>query len=197
MSMVNHGRVVGPVEAGMIARAAAARARLLGVARRPDAPVAAPAPVVEPVVYQQPDEVEPIAEQGAEPETGYASPREQALAVIRGIAKDHGFTAQQVLGMSRVRPLCLARHEAIYTMHVRFGWSYQRIGRLFSDRDHTTVTNSIKVFTTMFPDEAREIARQAEADERRAAELRNDVISEIAERCGFPAHEVGLWADEA
>lgn len=198
MSMVNHGRVVGPVEAGMIARAAAARARLLGGARRPDAPVAAlapPAPVVEPVVYQQPDEAEHVAEQSTE--TGYTSPREQALAVIRGIAKDHGFTAQQILGMSRVRPLCRARHKAIYTMHVRFGWSYQRIGRLFSDRDHTTVTNSIKVFTTMFPEEAREIARQAEADERRAAQLRNDVISEVADRYGLPAHEVGLWADEA
>lgn len=180
MSMVNHGRVVGPVEAGMIARAAAARARLLGVARKLDAPVAPPAPVVEPVVYQQ----------GVEQVPEVNSPRRAALSIVRAIAKAHGVTTAQVLGMGRMANLCAARHEAIYAVHVTLGWSLQRTGRLFSDRDHTTALHSVKAFTRKHPAKALALIESVRAQEARDADGGEAISTKSTELCefgGFPA----------
>lgn len=190
MSMVNHGRVVGPIEAGMIARAAAARARLMGGQKRLSAPVATPS-VVEPVIYQQPAETERSIEQAH----GRMTPRQIAFAIVHRIALENGVSSAQVFGRSRSGSIRDARHEAVFEIHVTLGWSLPRTGRFFG-RDHTTALNSIRTFKRKHPDEAQALIERVRVQEERDAELRKDVISEIADRCGLLAHEVGLWADE-
>ena len=72
------------------------------------------------------------------------------MPVVRRIAEETGFAVEDLLGMSRRRPLTRARQRAYYecyqimrddgTRH----FSTLRIGHAFSDRDHTTIIHGIE-----------------------------------------------------
>ena len=66
------------------------------------------------------------------------TPREERMAIIKGVAKRHGITVKQIMGRSTYTEIVEARHHAMRIIHAVYGDSSTRIGRLFN-RDHTTV----------------------------------------------------------
>lgn len=65
--------------------------------------------------------------------------------IITAIAQDHGFTYEDMIGPSRLKPLSHARQEAMWTCRQvmtkdgQHRYSYPFIGRCLGGRDHTTV----------------------------------------------------------
>lgn len=65
------------------------------------------------------------------------------------VATKHGLTAADLVGPSMLKPICVARHEAMWLMDNRKKadnekrWSRSQIGRFFN-RDHTTVINGVR-----------------------------------------------------
>lgn len=72
------------------------------------------------------------------------------MPVVRQIAKETGFTVEDLVGFDRKRPLAHARQRAYYECYqimrddgTRY-FSTLRIGAVFGDRDHTTIYHGIK-----------------------------------------------------
>lgn len=63
------------------------------------------------------------------------------LELISQIAREHGFTASDLIGPSRVREVCMARWRAMKVLRAK-GRSLSSIGRTFN-RDHSSVIYGI------------------------------------------------------
>ena len=71
------------------------------------------------------------------------------MDIIEAIARDHGYSRDELIAPSRVRPLAHARQAAMYALRSRTHangeprFSYPQIGRLFGT-DHGTVYYSCR-----------------------------------------------------
>jgi chromosomal replication initiation ATPase DnaA len=70
------------------------------------------------------------------------TPREQNLADIEVIAKEHRFTLEDILGKSRFGPLVKVRRKCVVMLREK-GYSTTEIGRIMC-RDHSSICNSLK-----------------------------------------------------
>ena len=69
-----------------------------------------------------------------------------AAELVHAVAELHGFTADDLTGPRRFKKLAYARMHAYAVIRTVLGWSYPRIGKMFGDRDHTTVMHGVKRF---------------------------------------------------
>ena len=63
--------------------------------------------------------------------------------IVREVAQAHSVPLDVLMGRSTLKPVCAARHEAMWMIRElqrngKAAWSYPAIGRFFG-RDHTTV----------------------------------------------------------
>ena len=70
------------------------------------------------------------------------TPREQNLADIEIIAKEHRFTLEDILGKSRFGPLVKVRRKCVVMLRDK-GYSTTEIGRIMN-RDHSTIVTSLQ-----------------------------------------------------
>jgi chromosomal replication initiator protein len=70
-----------------------------------------------------------------------------AKAILEATVAMFGFTAAELMGQSRRRPLVTARQVAMYVFRELTDYSYPMIGREFGDRDHTTVIHAVEKIT--------------------------------------------------
>ena len=112
-------RAMGPLEASMLARAAAIRNRL----RRQVAPLQLPKPsaIVEPVFHAP----------------RLATSKGRALVVE--VAKANGIGWRELVGEGRSQRLVIPRNEVAFRLVTEFGMSYAKAGRVLGGRDHTTI----------------------------------------------------------
>lgn len=95
-----------------------------------------------------------------------------ARQIIEYVSLVYGFDASQVTGPLRTKALVVARHIAIYLVHIKTDRSVgtlKWIARRFSGRDHTTILHAIKktarrravdpVFDALITDYETEIAK--------------------------------------
>lgn len=68
------------------------------------------------------------------------------IPIIESVANVYGRTVDELTGPARYARLCDARHLAMVLIRVRFNWSMEEIGRVFGNRDHTTVLHAIRSF---------------------------------------------------
>ncbi len=74
--------------------------------------------------------------------------------VIATICKWYGIKEDLVRGKSRLKNLVDVRHVCMYVLRTKLSMNYNDIGKLFSNRDHTTVMSAIE-----------KIAKKIESDE--------------------------------
>lgn len=65
-----------------------------------------------------------------------------AKDILDATALAYGFPVDALCGPMRTRPLVTARQVAMYVMRELTDYSYPAIGRVFGDRDHTTVIHA-------------------------------------------------------
>jgi ATPase involved in DNA replication initiation len=66
--------------------------------------------------------------------------------IIKEVAEEYGVTTDAIRGPRRNRVLITARFHAIYRVCVeRPHLSYPQMGRLFGDRDHTSILNAVRM----------------------------------------------------
>jgi chromosomal replication initiation ATPase DnaA len=70
------------------------------------------------------------------------TPREQNLADIEVIAKEHRFTLEDILGKSKFGPLVKVRRKCVVMLHEK-GYSTTEIGRIMK-RDHSTICHALQ-----------------------------------------------------
>jgi hypothetical protein len=124
--------------ADLVRHYAEVRARLMGVELRPEPKV------ITITVQPKPLEPIPVVQDDVCPLNMLTAPSWRflvALAAIRGEVHP-----RDIIGPSRVRNICAARHEAMHLIVAHTAHSYVRIGRLMGGRDHTTVINSLSKF---------------------------------------------------
>ena len=64
--------------------------------------------------------------------------------LVADVAAKHGLDVEDILGYEKTREACLARDEAIWVCRKRTRYSFPRIARFFSNRDHTTAYYSFQ-----------------------------------------------------
>ncbi len=64
-------------------------------------------------------------------------------AILEKVSERYGFSIEEITGKSRRRPLVTARQVAMYVVRELTDMSYPAIGRVFGDRDHTTVMHAV------------------------------------------------------
>lgn len=64
------------------------------------------------------------------------------LELVAQIARAHGFTASDLIGPSRVRPVCIVRWRAMKALRAK-GRSLASIGRTFN-RDHSSISHALE-----------------------------------------------------
>lgn len=64
-------------------------------------------------------------------------------AILEKVSERYGFSVEEITGKSRRRPLVTARQVAMYVVRELTDMSYPAIGRVFGDRDHTTVMHAV------------------------------------------------------
>ena len=69
------------------------------------------------------------------------TPRQKTHAAIAEIAKEHGYTLEDILGKSRLKRLVAVRRLCILMLRER-GYSTTEIGRLLA-RHHSTIVHAI------------------------------------------------------
>ncbi len=72
-----------------------------------------------------------------------------ASSIISTTASTFGFTVDELKGVSRKRPLVVARQVAMYVVRELTDLSYPAIGKAFGDKDHTTVMHSVEKIETL------------------------------------------------
>lgn len=83
----------------------------------------------------------------ADEQPGEHVPAERVLIadIIRQTAERHGISARRLLGQGRAKQLVEARTEAIAMAYVaRPDLSLPALGRLFGNRDHTTILHAVR-----------------------------------------------------
>lgn len=89
-----------------------------------------------------------------------AEPRQITPAMIlEASAKAYGLSIDALCGPLRTRPLVTARQVAMYLVRNLTDYSYPAIGRLFGNRDHTTVIHAVEKITAQMK-ERRQIYEQ-------------------------------------
>ena len=79
--------------------------------------------------------------------------------LLGSLAELLGFSLEALRGKSRQRPLVAARQEAMYVFREMTDLSYPAIGRIFGDRDHTTVMHAVDKITRMMKERAETFDR--------------------------------------
>ena len=72
-----------------------------------------------------------------------------ASSILSTTASTFGFTVDELKGVSRKRPLVVARQVAMYVVRELTDLSYPAIGKAFGDKDHTTVMHSVEKIETL------------------------------------------------
>jgi hypothetical protein len=120
---------VGEYELGLIERYRERRARL------------APQPPRKPIVI--PRAATPELDPAATPDGFVPLIRFPSWLVIVSLVElKHGVSFEAMRGQSRAKPVLDARREAMALIYTHCGLSTSRIGRLFGDRDHSTVSHA-------------------------------------------------------
>lgn len=71
-------------------------------------------------------------------------PRLTAKAIIAEVARDHGVTPADLIGRS-LKPIHYnPRRSAIKRIRIELGYSLNRIGQIFDNRDHSTIAWALK-----------------------------------------------------
>lgn len=65
-------------------------------------------------------------------------------AILQTTAEVFGFSVEELISKSRSRPLVQARQVSMYVFRELTDFSYPAIGRVFGDRDHTTVMHAVE-----------------------------------------------------
>lgn len=74
----------------------------------------------------------------------FGEPRETVRSIAREVAHREGLSVADLYGPSRRARLVKARHAAMYIAHKKGGHSLSKVGRIFGNRDHTTVMNAVR-----------------------------------------------------
>ena len=139
------GRTIGPVEASIIERASAARARLIS-GQRP----------VPQVPERHREEELPSPSASVVPEQGQGIPdflvfpplpRTGALKwrdIVDEVCAKHNVSVTEICGEQRTRGVVAARYEVFYRLSKETGMSLAQIGRHVGERDHTTVLYGVR-----------------------------------------------------
>ncbi|MCL5948141.1 MAG: chromosomal replication initiator protein DnaA [Actinobacteria bacterium] len=69
--------------------------------------------------------------------------------IISTVAKQYGYTTDDLKSQQRARPLVHARQMAMYLFRELTDYSYPAIARHFGDRDHTTVIHAVEKITKL------------------------------------------------
>lgn len=64
--------------------------------------------------------------------------------IIEYVAKYYKVSKKEILGKGRQKDVVLARHIAIYLIRSQINISLEQIGKIFGNRDHSTIINAIK-----------------------------------------------------
>jgi len=75
------------------------------------------------------------------------TPRERNLAEIDAIAELYGYTVEDILGKSKVKPLVEVRRKCVVRLRKK-GYSTTEIGRIMQ-RDHSTIVHSLQKMAAM------------------------------------------------
>lgn len=65
--------------------------------------------------------------------------------VLEAVASNFGTSVDELVGRRRTARACTARFTAALLLREQLAWSYQRIGRLLGDRDHSTIHHAVQV----------------------------------------------------
>ena len=79
--------------------------------------------------------------------------------ILDATSASYGFSVEALCGPSRTRPLVTARQVAMYLTRELTDYSYPAIGRVFGERDHTTVIHAVDKITGQMQ-ERRQIYEQ-------------------------------------
>ena len=78
---------------------------------------------------------------------------ERAKKIIAEVAEAHNFSVDVLTGESRCHQIVIARRIGMKRVFAETGLGTPTIGKLFGDRDHTTVLHAIRKAT--MPNEAK------------------------------------------
>lgn len=70
-------------------------------------------------------------------------------AILDATSNAFGHTIADLIGKSRSRPLVQARQISMYVLREMTDYSYPAIGRVFGNRDHTTVMHAVEKITNL------------------------------------------------
>lgn len=85
------------------------------------------------------------------------------MRIMHAVAKSHGITASEIMGVSRERHIVIARFETFYRLRIDLAMSYTKIGTLFG-KDHTTIMHGVNKVRKKLLDEKRK--RDNDSDPR-------------------------------
>jgi chromosomal replication initiation ATPase DnaA len=71
------------------------------------------------------------------------TPREKNIAAIDVIAQEHGYTADDIIGKSKLKTLVKARRQCVVMLRNK-GYSTTEIGRIMQ-RDHSTICHALNM----------------------------------------------------
>ena len=169
-------RAMGPLEASMLARAAAIRNRLRGPDPAPKlrqvAPLQLPKPpaIVEPVLHAP----------------RLATSKGRALVVE--VAKANGIGWRELVGEGRSQRLVIPRNEVAFRLVTEFGMSYAKAGRVLGGRDHTTILYGCRNHAKTSP-EAAEVWRKHVECETEQRSHKRDIARRLHEQ-GVPVGQI-------
>jgi len=63
--------------------------------------------------------------------------------IFSAIFKKYNVHREDIVGPRRTKDIARARHIAVYLVHSITDMSYDNVGKVFSNRDHSTVMSSI------------------------------------------------------
>ena len=64
--------------------------------------------------------------------------------ILIDVAREHDLLVKEMLGPRRHVKIVWPRQLAMYRIWLELKWSFPRIGRLFGNRDHTTVLHAVR-----------------------------------------------------
>lgn len=121
------------------------KGRVISVERKPLPEISPPAVVrqFQPWRRQLAEDNEQLRSLFLQPETIYQR-KITAEHIQRVVAREFGFTRDDLISARRQVPLVIPRHVAMYLVKVLTPKSLPEIGRRFGGRDHTTVLHAIR-----------------------------------------------------
>jgi len=84
--------------------------------------------------------------------------------IIEEVARDHNVSKQVIVGRSRLKSIALARAIAMYQVVERCGYSYPQVGRIFDNRDHTTIMHAYQKVKGLIVDGKLEVGDNREME---------------------------------